>query len=185
MEKKCKYCAMMIPKEAKVCPHCRKKQGLSRSSKIVILVILLGVLGYYVHNLASESVYEAPEQADNKPLGKPVIIMTAKELVTAYKDNEVTADTAYRGKVIGVYGLITDIKKDAYDKPYVVLSYLTISYLGDTPRPSMEDVCCRFNGGSEASFSNIHRGQPATIVGICTGKVLSSVVLTKCIVSEG
>ena len=26
-EKKCKHCAMMIPKEAKICPHCRKKTG--------------------------------------------------------------------------------------------------------------------------------------------------------------
>lgn len=38
MEKKCKYCAMMIPKEAKVCPHCRKKQGTS--GLVWVLVIL-------------------------------------------------------------------------------------------------------------------------------------------------
>jgi hypothetical protein len=29
MEKKCKQCAMMIPNEAKICPHCRQRQGLS------------------------------------------------------------------------------------------------------------------------------------------------------------
>ena len=28
MEKKCKFCAMMIPKEASICPHCRKRQGI-------------------------------------------------------------------------------------------------------------------------------------------------------------
>ena len=38
MEKKCKYCAMMIPKEAKICPHCRKKQ--KRSGLFLVLVIL-------------------------------------------------------------------------------------------------------------------------------------------------
>lgn len=40
-EKKCKYCAMMIPKEAKICPHCRKKQGMS-----LLVKFALGFIGF-------------------------------------------------------------------------------------------------------------------------------------------
>jgi hypothetical protein len=38
-EKKCTYCAMMIPKEAKICPHCHKKMPLSGG--VVLTVILV------------------------------------------------------------------------------------------------------------------------------------------------
>lgn len=44
-EKKCKHCAMMIPKEAKVCPHCRKKQGTSIITMIVAGFFILFVIG--------------------------------------------------------------------------------------------------------------------------------------------
>lgn len=44
MEKKCKYCAMMIPKEASICPHCRKQQGTSTGVKILtVIFILMGI----------------------------------------------------------------------------------------------------------------------------------------------
>lgn len=39
MEKKCKYCAMMIPKEAKICPYCRKKMPISRAVGLIIIVV--------------------------------------------------------------------------------------------------------------------------------------------------
>lgn len=38
-EKKCKYCAMMIPKEAKICPHCRKKMPISYGAGCAIIVV--------------------------------------------------------------------------------------------------------------------------------------------------
>jgi|WetSurMetagenome_2_1015567.scaffolds.fasta_scaffold00682_12 hypothetical protein len=44
-EKKCKYCAMIIPKEANICPHCRKKQGWSWLAKIAVGLFALLVLG--------------------------------------------------------------------------------------------------------------------------------------------
>jgi hypothetical protein len=43
-EKKCKHCAMMIPKYAKICPHCKKKQGWGLGIKIFLGVIAIAVL---------------------------------------------------------------------------------------------------------------------------------------------
>lgn len=43
-EKKCRHCAMIIPKEANVCPFCRKKIGLSVATKI-LLTLLLSFIG--------------------------------------------------------------------------------------------------------------------------------------------
>jgi hypothetical protein len=47
-EKKCKYCATMIPKDAKICPHCRKKLGWTWPAKIVLGLFVLGVIGSIV-----------------------------------------------------------------------------------------------------------------------------------------
>jgi hypothetical protein len=44
-EKKCRYCAMMIPKEAKICPHCRKKQGWTLPAKIAAGFFILMAIG--------------------------------------------------------------------------------------------------------------------------------------------
>lgn len=38
-EEECKYCAMMIPKKAKICPHCRKSKGISAKAGWAIIII--------------------------------------------------------------------------------------------------------------------------------------------------
>jgi len=48
LEKKCRHCAMMIPKETKVCPHCRKNTGMSRRVKLFIVLGLLIVIGHFM-----------------------------------------------------------------------------------------------------------------------------------------
>lgn len=45
-EKKCKHCAMMIPKDAKVCPHCRKRQSVSFLSVFIFIVFVLLVYSF-------------------------------------------------------------------------------------------------------------------------------------------
>lgn len=44
-EKKCPKCAMLIPKEAKVCPHCRKKFGMTWPLKIFLIIVALIIIG--------------------------------------------------------------------------------------------------------------------------------------------
>lgn len=41
--KKCKYCKSEIEKDAKVCPNCRKKQGISKGLIICIGIIFLAI----------------------------------------------------------------------------------------------------------------------------------------------
>lgn len=42
--KKCKHCQSDIPKKAKVCPVCRKKQG-GKLKWIIIIIIALFIIG--------------------------------------------------------------------------------------------------------------------------------------------
>lgn len=62
MERKCKYCAMMIPKEAKICPHCRKRQGWTLPAKIFGWLILLGVIGAVINSFQSDKTPTQPSK---------------------------------------------------------------------------------------------------------------------------
>jgi len=53
-EKKCKHCAMMIPAEAKICPHCRKSVPRTISNLVSIAVIIF-VIGMCIANIPDTS----------------------------------------------------------------------------------------------------------------------------------
>jgi len=72
-EKKCKYCAMMIPKDAAICPHCRKKQGWTWPAKIFLALIIIGMFGSFIGKNMSPSQTEIPTQKEAIPPSKPVV----------------------------------------------------------------------------------------------------------------
>lgn len=55
IQKKCKHCATLIPKEAKVCPQCRKRQGVRLIWKVLIVLLFLGVVGGVIDNLVKSA----------------------------------------------------------------------------------------------------------------------------------
>lgn len=50
--KKCPHCAMMIPREARVCPHCRKQQGLSSGMKFILGLILFLIIMAWIGSMS-------------------------------------------------------------------------------------------------------------------------------------
>lgn len=46
MDKKCRYCATMIPSAAKVCPNCGKTLGLTRPVIVLIWIIAFAVIAF-------------------------------------------------------------------------------------------------------------------------------------------
>lgn len=41
----CKHCKTEIPADAKICPQCRKKQGMGCLPKVLIAIVVLGLIG--------------------------------------------------------------------------------------------------------------------------------------------
>jgi hypothetical protein len=53
-EKRCRHCAMMIPKEAKICPLCRKRQGVSSPLALFLILIAgLCIIGLIIGQYSS------------------------------------------------------------------------------------------------------------------------------------
>ncbi len=104
--KKCKHCQSDIPKKAKVCPNCRKKQG-GILKWILIIIIALALIGAItsgdeeqpekVASNNSESSISSSVQETEEPLG---VGDTAE-----YKGVKVTLDS------------ITESKGSEYNKP--------------------------------------------------------------------
>ena len=162
MEKKCRYCAMMIPKEAKICPRCRKKFGWTWPVKIVVGLIVLGAIGSFM----GKNSREIPQTP--RPVAKPaeIISITSEQLYKEYGDNEVAADSKYRDKTLKVSGIIRAIGKTIGDKPYMNLATGTFSH----------QVMVIFPADAyNEKLATYKKGDAIEVTGTCTGKTLGMV----------
>ena len=103
-EKKCKYCAMMIPHEAKICPHCRKVQGWTLPAKMFACFLLLMAFTA-VTNLSKQP----PPPASQAPSPS-----ATKSVATAAPELKTVKNITIRGRTIST--------GDTYDSVLEVLS---------------------------------------------------------------
>ncbi|MBU1569436.1 MAG: RING-HC finger protein [Proteobacteria bacterium] len=132
MEKKCKYCAMMIPKEAKVCPHCRKKQGTSGIVWLVAIILLLILFERWKPFASNEDStkqtpqpiqapkqtpqpIQAPMKSEKQNAARERIDLARQYLADGYKPNKNPAKTTW-GNVLNAKLQLVTIKPE--DKGY-------------------------------------------------------------------
>ena len=97
------------------------------------------------------------------------ISISADDLMQAYKDNQIAADQAYKGKILIVKGTINKMGGD--NQPFVLL---------DTNEP-FKAVQCVFPRGSESSLASLRTGQTIRIEGRCDSMLYSmNVFLQNC-----
>jgi len=123
--KMCKHCKTEIPYNAKVCPQCRKKQGMGCLTKIILIFVILGVIYALTpgedesSNNSSKSVTE--ETTDNTTTKKSA---TAKattekpvptEYVSALKKAQIYVDEMHMSKK-GLYEQLTSEYGEQFDK---------------------------------------------------------------------
>ncbi len=99
----------------------------------------------------------------------PSYTLTANQLYSEYKANEVAADAKYKGRIVVVSGTIQNIGKDIMDSAYVVIG----------GQGFLDGVQCMFTKGQESSVARLSKGEPVTAKGEVSGK-MGSVLLKKC-----
>ena len=97
--------------------------------------------------------------------------VSAIDLYNTYQDNEVSADNEYKGKRFYVEGLVKNIEKDMFDRPYVILKTNAL----------ITGVQCYIDNATIAS--KLKKGQRITVYGKCDGLMLN-VLMKDCKVVE-
>jgi hypothetical protein len=132
-----------------------------------IALALGAVLVVGAVNAADERKKEKEEVAN----AVDAVDVTAQQLYDAYKANEVSADSRYRGKVLRVSGKVKSIAKDITDEPY-----LTLEVSGP-----FDHVRAKFDSERESVLGVLSRGQQVTLR--CRGDniILGSPKLKDCV----
>lgn len=63
--KLCKHCKTEIPYGAKICPNCKKKQGMSGCLVVIIVIVALGIIGFIIGG--NEEQESTPANSTSKP----------------------------------------------------------------------------------------------------------------------
>lgn len=100
--------------------------GKHKVLTVIIVLIVLGTIGSLSkkdNTSTSNNVVDNNSNTSNNEIApkEEVIKITAKELMSEYKANEIAADNLYKGKLLEVSGNVDNIGKDILDSPYITL----------------------------------------------------------------
>lgn len=118
--KMCKHCKTEIPYGAKVCPQCRKKQGMGCLTKIILIFVILGVI-YALMPGGDESSNSSSKSGTEKTTdnAKTTKATTEKpiptEYVSALKKAQIYVDEMHMSKR-GLYDQLTSEYGEQFDK---------------------------------------------------------------------
>lgn len=151
------------------------KPSTSLGVKLLAGIGCLGVLG--MGTCATCAVIGAKGAADGAKAGVGVsgpteaaaaasaVSVELGTLLSEYKDNEVRADAAYKGKTIKVTGLVDDIKKDILDNPYITV--------GTGKQFEIPQVQCALAKSSVSAAMQLSKGAKVTVAGKVGGLMMN------------
>lgn len=140
---------------------------LSKGVKILAVLVLLGVIGANVNGPSSSNAVGS-DSTKTAVQAEQAIQVTAPKIIADYKANEVSADAMYKGKLIEVKGIVSNIAKDIVDTPYITLS--------SGEQYGIESVQCMFTKEQEAELAGITKGKSITLQGRVSGKLMNVIV---------
>lgn len=170
--KRCKKCKELINKNAKICPHCRAKQGLPIWLICIMVLVLFGIIftgnddDISDNNQNSESLQ--PPTSDNSsktPENINYIIVSKDDLDEALENNAAAAKDTYYKKYVEVTGKLGTIDSN--------LSY--ISLMSSTDEWDFNGIYCKIKNADQKNIvKTLSKNQEITIRGKITdvGEVL-------------
>lgn len=111
----CKHCQSEIPKKAKICPNCRKKQG-GKLKWIIIAVVVIGIIGASMGGNDDDSTQSAKTSGSKVEKEEKKIEyqqVSVDDMMTVLDDNAASASEQYKGKYIEVTGKLSVIDSDS------------------------------------------------------------------------
>jgi hypothetical protein len=149
------------------------------SPVLIVLAILGGVVVLGVGSCVvcvgvgatAVAQQENKEKAAKQEAKADMLKVAAREIIEAYKGNEVKADNAYKGKYVEVSGIVSNVAKDIMDHPYVTV--------GTGEDFAVIEVQCTFAEKASAAAADIEKGKKISVRGHVKGKLMN-VLLEDC-----
>lgn len=190
--KLCQYCKSEIPKDASVCPVCKRKQTKTINHigcGTIIGLLLAAFIVFAVCSGDSDDDY-TPANSDvgNNTVSTSGDVNQSVEvtsqttvdyvfddvmtLIEEYKDNEVAADAKYKDKIVQFTGVVGSIGKDFLDEVYITV--------GDGTEITWDYAQCYFKKQEQIDkVTNLHEGDTVTVIGK-VGSYSLSLSVKKC-----
>jgi hypothetical protein len=115
-------------------------------------------------------------QALNIPMRQVISgSVSATQLYKEYNSNEILADKKYKNKIIRLYGMVYSVGADILGSPYIAL---------EVKDQTFGQVQCMFPFSRKDELLSISKGEDVVIEGVCSGKVLTVVLLKNCVLQK-
>lgn len=114
--KVCKHCQSEIPKKAKICPVCKKKQGLPKWVIVFVVIVCLAIIGAASGGSSDNTGNTSSNQAkEPESETEPEIEYTSVDVDTMMDDlqsNAMKAEDTYNDKYLEITGRLALIDSD-------------------------------------------------------------------------
>ena len=167
------------------CPNCGnpvnspKKKRKNSNTVIIVLASVISFIGLYILLFSIGSAMN--EDANNSEgLSSPSqtsstenpIEVSAQDLWDAFEENEIAAEEKYKGKLIKITGIVSDINSKDFLTDDNILLEVDGTYWGC--------VQCNFNSANAKAIANVQKGKKVTIIGTCGDLSTFNVMINHC-----
>lgn len=148
--------------------------------KIIITILFASLILYDISNYdntqttntntnSQPATSDVTSSTNNSKPSEEIMKVDCYQLYNDYKDNEISADTKYKGKTLQITGQVYDIYRAIDDKPYVSIKM-----------NGFEGIRLKFKTSEEPKLADLSKGQTITVKGKCDGKSVINVSLSQC-----
>jgi hypothetical protein len=166
---KCKQCGNEVATNAAACPKCGAPppRGINIGRLFGIAAFLFFAPCFLAWVMAQVRGGDdaAPAAAKRMSDAKQVELRT---LLSEYRDNEVRADNAFKGKLIQTTGVVVDVKRDVLNQVFVVV--------GTSRQFDVRLLQCFFDEDHAKKTASLTQGARVTVRGRVDGLVMNVLV---------
>ncbi|MCY1083423.1 OB-fold protein [Archangium lansingense] len=171
---KCKQCGGDVASDAAACPKCGAPPPRGASVGKKVAFALAGLFGLCFFGTCVSAVVKArnnggtsASQMSSLP-DEAVKMVHLREILSEYRDNEVRADSHFKGRVIQTAGYVRDVKRDILGKIFVTV--------GTGQQLEIPVVQCAFSDAHAQKAASLSKGTPVGIRGRVDGLMMNVLV---------
>lgn len=168
--KKCKACKSEIDKKATKCPKCGADQRIWFAKHpiltVILAIVVIAIIG------GSRGGSKSSSNGTSSPTSAPVAEkINAKDLVDAFDENQVAAESKWNGKFVEFSAKITNITDSG-------ISFADVA----TKDFSMAQISCHIK--DKEQLMNLKNGRTVTVRGIVGKQTIGVIDFDDCEVVE-